>query len=249
MSDSDRGSPGRAPLNLGEPDPTSGWPQPWGGQAYSAEVVALPSKTGMVVDTVREMILTGQLLPGSALRQRDLAKLLGVSPTPVREAIRKLESEGLVHFRTRRGAIVAPADPGQLEESLRILAVLEGLAGRMAVEQMVDSDLHEIEALQEELVRCRGDERRRKELNRRFHFRIYACARSPMLLSLMRILWLAFPGGPQVGRPLDQSLRGHRRQLAALRSRDPVAVTQAIEEHVIGMIDHLRVKPPPIGSI
>ncbi|MGH7642927.1 MAG: GntR family transcriptional regulator [Candidatus Dormibacteria bacterium] len=200
-------------------------------------------------DAIREMIVSGQLPPGSPLRQRDLAELLGVSSTPVREAIRKLESEGLVESSTHRGATVAAADVRYLEESLRILSVLEGLAGRLAVERMADRDLKEIERLQAALVGCRNDERQRKEINRKFHFRVYECARSPMLLSIMRLLWLAFPGGPQVGRPLDDSIHGHQRLLDALRVRDQVAVTQAIEEHVLGMISYVRQQSPSIGAL
>ncbi len=222
------------------------------GTAHPRAVVprsVLPSKSGMVVDAIREMIVTGQLPPSSPLRQRDLAEMLGVSQTPVREAIRKLESEGLVQSATHRGASVAAADPVHLEESLRILAVLEGLAGRLAVERMLERDLRAIERLQGELVNCEHDERKRKTLNRQFHFRVYECAHSPMLLSMMRLLWLAFPGGPQVGRPLEESIRGHQSLLQALRARDSEAVTQAIEEHVLGMIVYLHSQPASIGAL
>jgi DNA-binding GntR family transcriptional regulator len=70
-----------------------------------------------------------------------------------------------------------------------------------------------------------------------------------MLLSIMRLLWSSFPGGPHVGRPLDESVRGHARLLDALRQRDPVEVTRAIDEHVSGMIDYVQAGPPAVGGI
>ncbi|HUY25191.1 MAG TPA: GntR family transcriptional regulator [Candidatus Saccharimonadales bacterium] len=217
-------------------------------EEFAAAYPPASSKSELVVRAVREMIVAGQLLPGAALRQQELAARFGVSATPVREAIRCLEAEGLVRCLVHRGATVASPDAMHLEESLRILAVLEALAGRLAVERISAIDLREIEDLAEEMKLCRHDERRRKEVNRLFHFRVYECAGSPMLLAIMRLLWSSFPGGPHLGRPFDESVRGHASLIAALRRRDPGDVAGAIDEHVTGMIDYVQEGALPIDG-
>src|SRR5215471_17232829 len=142
------------------------------------------SKSDMVTDALRDLIIDRQLSPGTPLRQRALAEQFEVSYTPVREALRRLESEGLVVADVHRGAAVARAESEVLEENYRILAVLEALAGSLAVAKMTDDDLAEIEALYREVAACGPDDERLAELNRQFHFRVYECARSPMLLLL-----------------------------------------------------------------
>jgi DNA-binding GntR family transcriptional regulator len=193
----------------------------------------------MVTDVLRELITDRQLSPGTPLRQRDLAEQFDVSYTPVREALRRLESEGLVVTDVHRGATVARTEPEKLEENYRILAALEALAGSLATAKMTDDDLAEIEALDREVAACRPDDERLAELNRQFHFRIYQCARSPMLLLLMRLLWRSFPHGPQAGRPHQESVRQHTELLSALNDRDEERAAAIIRDHVLGSIKYL----------
>jgi DNA-binding GntR family transcriptional regulator len=197
------------------------------------------SKSDMVTDVLRDLITDRQLSPGTPLRQRDLAEQFDVSYTPVREALRRLESEGLVVTDVHRGATVARAESEELEENYRILAALEALAGSLAVAKMTDGDLAEIEALLRAVAECQPDDERLAELNRQFHFRIYECARSPMLLLLMRLLWRSFPRGPQAGRPHQESVRQHAELLSALTRRDEGQVAAVIREHVLGSIKYL----------
>ncbi len=89
------------------------------------------SKTDMVAALIREQIITGELAAGEQLRQRDLAQRFQVSQTPVREAMRRLESEGLVIGDTHRGFTVVEPDDGRIEENFQIRAALESL-GRLA---------------------------------------------------------------------------------------------------------------------
>src|ERR1700750_1330881 len=130
------------------------------------------SKSDMVTDVVRDLITDGLLSPGTPLRQRDLAEQFDVSYTPVREALRRLESEGLVVTDVHRGATVARTESQELEENYRILAALGAVAGSLAVAKMTDDDLAEGEALYQEVAACRPDDERLAELNRQFHFRI-----------------------------------------------------------------------------
>jgi DNA-binding GntR family transcriptional regulator len=197
------------------------------------------SKSDMVADVLRELITDRQLPPGTPLRQRDLAEQFDVSYTPVREALRRLESEGLVVTDVHRGATVARTESEELEENYRILAALEALAGSLAVAKMSDGDLAEIEALYREVVACRPDNERLAELNRQFHFRVYECARSPMLLLLMRLLWRSFPDGPQAGRPHQESVQQHAELVSALKERDEERVAAIIRDHVLGSIKYL----------
>jgi len=198
------------------------------------------SKSDMVTDALRELITDGQISPGTPLRQRQLAEQFEVSYTPVREALRRLESEGLVVTDVHRGATVARAESDALEENYRILAALESLAGSIAVSKMTDQDMAEVEDLYQQVAACDPDDEHLAELNRRFHFRVYECARSPMLLLLMRLLWRSFSQGPQHGRPHQESVEQHAQLLAALKDRDEELVATIIRNHVLGSIPYLR---------
>lgn len=200
------------------------------------------SKGDLVTEALREMITGGDLPPGTLLRQRELAERFEVSATPVREALRRLESEGLVSHGVHRGSRVATIDLLEQEENLRILAALESLASSLAAQKVTDEDIQEIRALETDFADAAEDDPRIKELNRAFHFRIYDCARSPLLLSLMRLLWSAFPRGPQVWRPHSESIEQHRLLVDALETRDGDVVAAITREHALGSIDWMHTK-------
>ena len=96
------------------------------------------SKGGIITDRLREKIARGELPPGTLLRQRQLAQEFNVSPTPVREALRRLESEGLVSYEVHRGSRVATIDLEEQEENLRVLAALESLADELGMAVLVE---------------------------------------------------------------------------------------------------------------
>jgi DNA-binding GntR family transcriptional regulator len=198
------------------------------------------SKGDIVTDALRDLIARGELAPGTLLRQREIAQRFDVSPTPVREALRRLESEGLVSYDVHRGSRVATIDLEEQEENFRILAALEALASSLAGAKVTERDLDEIRQLEQAFAECSGDDTALKHANRDFHFRIYECARSPLLLSLMRVLWRAFPSGPQYWRPHDESVEQHHRLVAALAVRDSDAAAEITREHVLGSIDWMR---------
>jgi DNA-binding GntR family transcriptional regulator len=203
------------------------------------------SKGDVVFEALREMITRGDVLPGEPLRQRDLAARFNVSPTPVREALRRLESEGLVASDLHRGSRVAGiedvgVEDAEQEESYRILAVLESLATGMAVEKMTDRDLEHVRGLERAFAQCPEGDPSAPDLNREFHFGIYECARSPLLLSLMRVLWLSFGHRRQLWRPHVESIREHRRLVDALAARDGELAQQITREHVLGSIDWMH---------
>jgi DNA-binding GntR family transcriptional regulator len=193
----------------------------------------------LVTDALRELITDRRLSPGTPLRQRELAERFDVSYTPVREALRRLESEGLVVTDVHRGATVARTESEETAENYRILAELEALAGTLALAKMTADDLTEVEDLGRRVAACHSDDGRLAELNRQFHFRIYECARSPMLLLLLRQLWRSFPHGPQAGRPHQESVRQHAQLVKALRRRNEEEVAAVIRDHVLGCIKYL----------
>src|SRR5579863_1318864 len=94
------------------------------------------SKTDLVAALIRELIITGELAAGKQLRQRDLAQRFRVSQTPVREAMRRLESEGLVRSDTHRGFTVVEPDDGPVEENFQIRAALESLGAALAARKI-----------------------------------------------------------------------------------------------------------------
>lgn len=198
------------------------------------------SKGDLVTDWLREMITQGQFAPGTSLRQRELADRLTVSATPIREALRRLESEGLVTHDAHRGSRVALVNPVEQEENYRILAALEPLATSLAAEKIGNDDLREIRSYERRFALCGEDSPELEELNRAFHFRIYECARSPLLLSLMRLLWRSFPRGPQIWRAHVESLEQHASLVAALEARDADRAAEITRRHVLGSIDLMR---------
>lgn len=103
----------------------------------------------VVFKTLREAIIQGDLKPGERLMEIQLAQKLGVSRTPVREAIRKLELEGLVIMTARRGAEVAPITEKDLRDVLEVRKALEGLAAELVCDKIEDQDLQELKNILE----------------------------------------------------------------------------------------------------
>lgn len=105
----------------------------------------------IVFKTLREAIITGDLQPGERLMEIKLANELGVSRTPVREAIRKLELEGLVIMTARKGAEVAPINEKDLKEVLEIRKSLESLACELSCKNVRDSDIRKLKLINSEI--------------------------------------------------------------------------------------------------
>jgi DNA-binding GntR family transcriptional regulator len=217
--------------------------QSTGSQTTGGETVrVLPgpgyvSKTDMVAALIREQIITGELAAGEQLRQRDLAQRFQVSQTPVREAMRRLESEGLVIGDTHRGFTVVEPDDGPVEENFQIRAALESLGASLAARKIDAAGLARLEQLNDQMRVMAEDDLRYAALNREFHFSVYEYARSPLLLSLMRLLWASLHGGPKVARTHAESARQHDVIVAALRAADPAAAAASTYQHIMGSPD------------
>jgi DNA-binding GntR family transcriptional regulator len=192
------------------------------------------SKTDLVVALIRELIITGELSAGEQLRQRDLAQRFGVSQTPVREAMRRLESEGLLLCDTHRGFTVMSPDDGPVEENFQIRAALESLGASLAAKKIDAAGLARLRDLNDQLRALPEDDPSYPDLNREFHFTVYEYARSPLLLSLMRLLWASLQGGPKVSRTHAESARQHDEIVQALRSGDAAAAAEHTHRHIMG---------------
>jgi DNA-binding GntR family transcriptional regulator len=191
------------------------------------------SKSDVVADALREEIRLGRLESGALLRQRDLADRFGVSPTPVREALRRLEAEGFVVSVLHRGAQVVRREQARLEENFLIRAALEPLAAKLAAERITADDLTELTRLHERLSAADGlDAAALAELNQAFHLRIYESAASPVLMTLLRLLWSSAGETPSRRRGAGESSAQHAAILDALRRGDGEAAAEKTRLHI-----------------
>jgi DNA-binding GntR family transcriptional regulator len=174
------------------------------------------SKQERVYQVVHERILSGAYSPGFRLVIDSLAEELGVSALPVREAIRRLEAEGLVVYQPNAGPRVAPADPAQFVESLSVLAVLEGYATALAAPNITKADITRLRAINASMVSCIEtlDALRFGELNQQFHHAIYERCPNPYLVELLT----------ETGRRLDVIRR-------TVFTRIPYRGTESTAEH------------------
>ena len=129
------------------------------------------TKQERVYRAIRERILSGAYGPGYRVVIDALAEEFGVSALPVREAIRRLEAEGLVIYRPNAGAQVAPADPGVFDEEMTVLAVLEGYATALAAPELGTTEIRRLTEINESMVEAmeRLDSLRFGRLNQEFH--------------------------------------------------------------------------------
>lgn len=146
-----------------------------------------PTKQQRLYDALRERILSGSYGPGYRVVIDAIAAEFGVSALPVREAIRKLEAEGLVVYRPNAGAQVAPADPILFEESMTMLAVLEGYATALSAPGLESEDLDALDEITDGMVAAmeRMDSLAFGKRNREFHARIYEHCPNASLVAMI----------------------------------------------------------------
>ena len=149
----------------------------------------LPLRDG-VFNTLRQAILRGELKPGERLMEIQLANKLGVSRTPIREAIRKLELEGLVLMIPRKGAEVAEITEKNMLDVLEVRKALEELAAELACERITQEQIKELKVAAEEFRQTlqSGDVTRIAEADVQFHDVIFAATDNQRLISLLNNL-------------------------------------------------------------
>jgi DNA-binding GntR family transcriptional regulator len=190
---------------------------------------------------LRRAILNGELASGSRLVQAELAAMLDVSTTPVREALRDLATEGLVQFDPHRGAIVSELSSEDVHDIYEIRRVLEPLAMRQAVPKVSDALLARLRRLHKGMI----DEPHSVDWvdrNRVFHMAVYETAASPRLAAIIRNLQDAsvmYIGASLKHKPglREEANHGHAEILEALENRDVEAAVKALDEHLRTSID------------
>jgi len=194
------------------------------------------TKNVAVYKKLRQAIIKGKLKPGQKLVMADLAKAFGLSETPVREAIRRLESDGYVQFTPHTGAIVTKVDEGELVEVYLIRIALEALATRLASPHITDKDIDFLNkknqaieaAIQQKKFENIGS------INKDFHLRIYKAAPFPRLYKMICDLWDTFERWPSVFAYVPEravaSVEEHKRIIQALKRGDTDLADQLMKE-------------------
>ncbi|MFQ3681041.1 GntR family transcriptional regulator [Roseiflexus sp.] len=210
--------------------------------------------TEQVMTRLRDMILSGELAPGSRLDQNDLARQFGVSLVPLREALARLQSSGLVRIVPHRGVFVESLSVEELLDIYQVRESLEELAARLAAPRLSADDLTILDRLKTEMEQTAAvdDFDRFLDLHREFHFTIYHAAGRRHLLQLIAQLWdlsaryrrfqlYAFPDRVHTSLFETQAI------LDACHRRDPEAlacmVRYKVHQTVVSLLDVMRREP------
>jgi DNA-binding GntR family transcriptional regulator len=200
--------------------------------------MAIVSKTKNVAvyNKLRQSIIKGKLKPGQKVVMAELAKAFGLSETPVREAIRRLESEGYIDFTPHMGAIVTKIDEGELVEIYLIRIALEELATRLASPHITEKDIDFLNRKNREMEMAIQQNRYEilAGINKLFHLRIYKAAPFPRLYKMICDLWDTFERWPSVFSYVPEraaaSVEEHKNIIQALRARDMEQADRLIKE-------------------
>ena len=183
-----------------------------------------------------EEIRSGKLPPGSRLRETEIAERLAVSRTPVREAIRRLEADGLVDHLPRSGAVVRKLEYPELMELYEMRTVLEGTAARLAARAASPVELEELVAINDEMRAAAGRPEVVIGLNRQFHKLLLDAARNRFLLRAMATVenTLLILGSSSMAKPdrAREAVDEHREVLDARRARDGAGAEAAMRRHM-----------------
>jgi DNA-binding GntR family transcriptional regulator len=192
-----------------------------------------------LVTRLRDMIIEGELEPGSRMHESHLGEQLGVSRTPLREAIKYLASEGLVELIPSRGAIVKRFSGKDVHDMLIVLKSLEELAGNLACETATDEEIAKVRRLHDEMQACYDSRDRLNyyKLNQAIHTEICQIAHNQALSSmqallqsrLKRIRFIGHEGPEKWAAAMDE----HNEMIVALEARDGKALSKVLGRHLL----------------
>ncbi|MBF8779136.1 GntR family transcriptional regulator [Pseudomonas fulva] len=201
-----------------------------------------PSTSEIIARHLRDAIISGHLAEGEPVRQDDIAQAFNVSKIPVREALKRLEAEGLVAFHRNRGALVTKMSEPDLAQFFEVRVLLEVKAIRLAVPNMTEQTFSHAEGICAEFV-GEDDIGRWAELNWALHACLYEPAQRPFLVGLIRSIhdkverYLRMQMSLSAGK--DRADHEHRQIVAACRARDVEAAAKLIEDHINGVCQSL----------
>jgi DNA-binding GntR family transcriptional regulator len=223
-------------------------------QLQSPAAIVRVTTSGAVAERLRTDIQSGELPPGTHLRQAEVAQRYAVSTTPVREAFQMLQAEGLLTIDPHRGAVVFRPSREEMRESFEIRIALEQLALAKAIPNMTDGAFAELQEVID-TMRATDDPAQWRQLNTRFHRRLYEHSGRPHLCSLIANLTDATTGYSQMA-----TLRAprswwaddqHQALLEACRLTDARRAQRIVREHLsltVNFIFELLAKQPEIGT-
>lgn len=195
------------------------------------------SLPAQLVPLLCDLIIEGELGPGTRIHELALCARLGVSRTPVREALKMLSVKGLVRLCPNRGAVVVCITRGEVEDLIPLLATIEGHAGELACARIDAASLDQVTELHRRLLddHDRGDEQSYLRTNRAFHGAIVAAAGSRMLREVhdfvdtqLCLVSVARKLSPQ----WDGAVEDHKQMMEALRVRDGSRLGVIMRDHV-----------------
>ena len=186
----------------------------------------------VVFNTLRQAIITGEFAPGERLMEISLANRLGVSRTPVREAIRKLELEGLVIMIPRKGAQVAKITEKNLRDVIEIRTVLEEFATVLACERITQDGVIKLRQAHEDFIHAveKGDILDIANKDEAFHDTIFQATNNDRLISIINNLRMEYVKDI---RQRSNLVEEHRELLDAISTRDTVKAKQLMRTHIL----------------
>ena len=198
-----------------------------------------------IADQLRRDILRGRLGPGASIKERDNAAELGVSRTPLREAIRILAKEGLIELRPARSPIVSMPSVKQISDEVEVLLAVEKLSGELACVRATDDEIAAISGIVDIMSdRFETDDPLDMfETDMRFHSAIARASHNISLAEVHRTLlarlWRARFLAAVKRRNRERVIDHHRQMVTALKARDPIAIRIAIGVHLDRLVDDI----------
>ncbi len=194
---------------------------------------------------LRQSLISGQFNPGQVLVIRKLADTLGISTTPIREALQRLVAERILEVKHNRSTAVPLLSAETFRELVRIRSAIEGLAAEMAADSVREPDLKRMRKAISGMDRAIGasDGRDYLTLNEQFHFAVYRLAGAPILFNMIEDLWGRV--GPYMHFLMEsesyvpQSNAYHRQLVAALEGRDGAAARLSVVEDITAAAEAL----------
>ncbi len=188
-----------------------------------------------VAELMRQKIFTRELEPGSWIDELKLAEQLGISRTPMREALKVLAAEGLVTMKVRRGAYVTEVSDKDLRDVYHLLALLESDAAGVVAKDASNEQLQALQDLHQQLCAAVEDRERFFELNEQFHVQLLSAAdnrwRQQMVTDLRKVMKLNRHHSLFKTGRVQESLQEHQALMDALLARNGVLSTQRMREH------------------
>ena len=194
-----------------------------------------------VLHELRKRIRRGELVPGAAIRQEAVARALGVSRSPVREALLMLQSEGMATYERNKGYVVAALDSGDIRDTYQLRGLLEAEAIRQGTGRIGDREEAAMKVLLDKMAdRTPEHEDELIRLNTDFHFALFGAAENRRLTTLLRQIWDSCDRYRALyysrQRVLDQVKIEHGQIYEACLARDARALIQLHEEHRNGCL-------------